>query len=48
MCLWTAGIGVGWDGKSEAVNRAGWWLGDGWSRQDGVGGECEAYKDNIN
>lgn len=48
MCLWTAGIGVGWDGMSEAVNRAGWWWG-GWLFQAGrCWRECEAYKDNIN
>lgn len=39
----------GWDrGWVRGCNQAGWWLGNGWSRQDGVGGECEAYKDNIN
>lgn len=32
---WDRGwVGCGRDGKNEAVNRAGWWLGDGWSRQD--------------
>lgn len=37
---------VGWEERGS--NRAGWWLGDGWSRQDCAGGECEAYKDKIN